>query len=377
MHRGAEAEVAAQRPPPRQRARRSPAAASDGAVAPAPGRGPRAREGERRARARRAPGPQRGTTGRGPRAASRQDGRQGDRRRGASAGPGLGRRPRRARRRARARPRGSRARGRSERRARRRAAPAAAPGRTPAAGRDHRRGEAGRRGGRGRRPRRPPAARPLGAATRRRRPAAGRPPSLELRRGGPRSRVPAPPGRAQLRLGVEAGVDHLDERARQVAARRPASGSGAPIARAVAAGVARDRVLAAPALVQGQGERVDVGLGPGAQRPRPARAPCRRACRPPRRLRSAPAPSSTRAIPKSISFAVPARAVADEDVLRLDVAVDDAAGVRVVERLAEVGADLADVAVAERPVAAELRAACRPSTSSLTRKALPCSSPSS
>ena len=43
----------------------------------------------------------------------------------------------------------------------------------------------------------------------------------------------------------------------------------------------------------------------------------------------------------------------DEDVLGLDVAVDDAARVGVVERLAEVGADLADLAVAERAVAVE------------------------
>ena len=42
----------------------------------------------------------------------------------------------------------------------------------------------------------------------------------------------------------------------------------------------------------------------------------------------------------------------DDDVLRLDVAVDDAAGVGVVERLAEVGADLADLAVAERALRA-------------------------
>ena len=43
----------------------------------------------------------------------------------------------------------------------------------------------------------------------------------------------------------------------------------------------------------------------------------------------------------------------DLHVLRLDVAVDDAARVGVVERLAEVGADLADLAVAERAVVGE------------------------
>ena len=82
--------------------------------------------------------------------------------------------------------------------------------------------------------------------------------------------------------------------------------------------------------------------------PRPARAPCRRACRPRRRARSAPAPSVRRATPKSISFARGSPLLGDEDVLRLDVAVDDGARVGVVERLAEVGADLADLAVAER-----------------------------
>ena len=43
----------------------------------------------------------------------------------------------------------------------------------------------------------------------------------------------------------------------------------------------------------------------------------------------------------------------DDDVLRLDVAMDDSARVRMVERLAEVGADLADLAVAEGTLAAE------------------------
>ena len=41
------------------------------------------------------------------------------------------------------------------------------------------------------------------------------------------------------------------------------------------------------------------------------------------------------------------------DVLRLDVAVDDAARVGVVERLAEIGADLADLAVAELALVGE------------------------
>ena len=60
------------------------------------------------------------------------------------------------------------------------------------------------------------------------------------------------------------------------------------------------------------------------------------------------AASERRATPKSISLARGSPASVTSDVLRLDVAVDDAAGVGVVERLAEVGADLADLAVAER-----------------------------
>ena len=44
-----------------------------------------------------------------------------------------------------------------------------------------------------------------------------------------------------------------------------------------------------------------------------------------------------------------AAVVADDHVLGLDVAVDDAAGVGVGERVAEVGADLGDVAVGEHP----------------------------
>ena len=66
------------------------------------------------------------------------------------------------------------------------------------------------------------------------------------------------------------------------------------------------------------------------------------------------AASVRRATPKSISFGARLAAVGDEDVLRLDVAVDDGALVGVVERLAEVGADLADLAVAEGAVAVHL-----------------------
>ena len=66
------------------------------------------------------------------------------------------------------------------------------------------------------------------------------------------------------------------------------------------------------------------------------------------------AASVMRATPKSISLARSLPALGDQHVLRLDVAVDDGARVGMVERLAEVGADLADLAVAERTVAVEL-----------------------
>ena len=62
------------------------------------------------------------------------------------------------------------------------------------------------------------------------------------------------------------------------------------------------------------------------------------------------AASMSRATPKSISLARTA-SPGDQHVLGLDVSVDDAAGVGVVERLAEIGTDLADLAVAERALA--------------------------
>ena len=75
------------------------------------------------------------------------------------------------------------------------------------------------------------------------------------------------------------------------------------------------------------------------------------------------------ATPKSVSFAAAragARAVGDDHVLRLDVAVDDAALVRVRERVGEREPDPQDVAVRQRALALS-SASVRPSTSSETR----------
>ena len=60
-------------------------------------------------------------------------------------------------------------------------------------------------------------------------------------------------------------------------------------------------------------------------------------------------------MPKSMSFAAaPAPASRHDDVLGLDVAVDDAALVGVGERLADVGAELGDLAVRDIPVGRQL-----------------------
>ena len=62
------------------------------------------------------------------------------------------------------------------------------------------------------------------------------------------------------------------------------------------------------------------------------------------------------ATPKSVSFAAPRRdrRVGDDHVLRLDVAVDHAALVRVGERVGQREPDADDVAVRQLPVALEL-----------------------
>ena len=87
------------------------------------------------------------------------------------------------------------------------------------------------------------------------------------RRGGrasPRSRRPAPPGRAAIGAGLQAGVDRVAELARQVGT-EPAqrAQAAADRARRRRRGGAAVRVLAAPALVQRQRQRVDVGLRAG------------------------------------------------------------------------------------------------------------------
>ena len=67
--------------------------------------------------------------------------------------------------------------------------------------------------------------------------------------------------RAQLGLGLEAGVDRVREHLRQVRPQAPQGlDPGADPAGSLRRGVAAgDRVIAGPALVGGQGERVDVG----------------------------------------------------------------------------------------------------------------------
>ena len=112
------------------------------------------------------------------------------------------------------------------------------------------------------------------------------------------------------------------------------------------------RVLAAPALIERQGERVDIGLragvaalgllgghvGEGADDV---------AGRGQRGAVGEPGDAEVHQLGARLAL------VGDLHVLGLDVAVDDAARVGVVERLAEIGADLADLAVAERALAAE------------------------
>ena len=96
-----------------------------------------------------------------------------------------------------------------------------------------------------------------------------------------------------------------------------------------------ERRLAGEHLVGHRAERVDVASARRSPaRPSPARGSCSAACRATGRSASCgcrrPAATAS-AMPKS---ATSARAVVQQDVLRLDVAVDDAVAVRVVERAA-------------------------------------------
>ena len=152
---------------------------------------------------------------------------------------------------------------------------------------------------------------------------------------------------AVVGAGREAGVDRVGQLARQVgaeAAQRPVAAADRP--RGGGGGGAAVRVFAAPALVEGQRQRVDVGLGPGL----PSLGLLRRHVG---EGADDVAGGGQRGSVGEVGDAEvhqlrPRFPVLDHlHVLRLDVAVDDAARVGVVERLAEVGADLADLAVGE------------------------------
>ena len=111
-------------------------------------------------------------------------------------------------------------------------------------------------------------------------------------------------------------------------------------------------MLAAPALVEHQRQRVDVGLGAGGA---PLGLLGRHvgegaddvAGRGQRRAVGEAGDAEVHQLRPRLAV------LGDEHVLRLDVAVDDRARVGMVERLAEIGADLADLAVAEVAVAVE------------------------
>ena len=151
---------------------------------------------------------------------------------------------------------------------------------------------------------------------------------------------------------VEAGVDRVAQLARQVGAQPPQrAGAGADRPRGRRRVGAPVRVLAAPALIQGQGERVDVGLGPGRTALRLLGGHVGEGADDVAgRGQGGAVGEAGDAEVHQLGARLP---LGDLDVLRLDVAVDDAAGVGVVERLAEVGADLADLAVAQLAFAGE------------------------
>ncbi len=160
-------------------------------------------------------------------------------------------------------------------------------------------------------------------------------------------------GGAARGAGLQGGVDRVAELAGQVgteAAQR--ARSAADRARRRGGRRAAIRVLAAPALVQGQSERVDVGLGAGGLALGLLGGHVGEGADDVAgRGQGGAVGEAGDAEVHQLGAEFPLGG--DEDVLRLDVAVDDAARVGVVERLAEVGADLADLAVAERPFAAQ------------------------
>ena len=151
------------------------------------------------------------------------------------------------------------------------------------------------------------------------------------------------------RAARQASISAVSSRGRS--GRRRRSGLvRSPIARAVAAGLrAPVRVLAAPALVEHQRQRVDVGLGTGGA----ALGLLGRhvgegaddvAGRGQRGAVGEVGDAEVHQLRPRLPFAL---ALGHLHVLRLDVAVDDPARVGMVEGLAEIGADLADLAVGE------------------------------
>ena len=148
--------------------------------------------------------------------------------------------------------------------------------------------------------------------------------------------------------GSEAGVDLGGQLARQVGAQatqRPGTVADRPRGRRRA--LAAVRVFAAPALVEHQRQRVDVGLGAGGAalgllRGHVGEGADDVARRGQRSAVGEVGDAEVHQLRPRLPFAL---ALGHLHVLRLDVAVDDAARVGVVERLAEVGADLADLAV--------------------------------
>ena len=117
-----------------------------------------------------------------------------------------------------------------------------------------------------------------------------------------------------------------------------------------------DGMHAGERLVEHDAEGVEVGTARPPRAPRPAPAPCRRACRRCRPCSVSGSSPARCATPKSVSFATPRPRAGDGDdhVLRLDVAVHDAALVRVGERVGEREPGAQHVAVGELAVGLQL-----------------------